>query len=54
VAHIVWISEGVLREAAIDGIARVLLRIAQGFPGGEAMPAMTARRVQPGYADPVA
>jgi hypothetical protein len=54
VAHIVRISEGVLREAAIDGIARVLLRIAQCFPGGEAMPAMTARRVEPGYADPIA
>src|SRR5213075_1427530 len=54
VAHVVRISKGVFREAAIDGIARVLLRIAQSFPGREAMLAMTACRVQPGHADSVA
>jgi hypothetical protein len=54
VAYIVWISERVFREAAIDRISRVLLRIAQGFPGGEAMPAMTAGRVQPGHTDAIA
>ena len=52
-ADIVWIREDVLCEAAIDRIAGVLLRVAQGFPARETVPAMPAGRMQPRHADAV-
>ena len=44
----------ILREAAIDGIAGVLLLHAQRLPTGQAVTAVAAGGVQPEHADPVA
>src|ERR1035438_3559802 len=54
VRHIQRICQGVLREPTIDGIAPILLAFAQRLPSGDAVIAMAAGAVQPGYAYPVA
>jgi hypothetical protein len=53
-SHVAGIGQHVLGVAALHGVARVLLRFAQGFPAAQAVGAAAAGRVQPGNAHPVA
>ncbi|MNV49904.1 hypothetical protein D3C71_1418770 [compost metagenome] len=53
-AHVIGVGQRVFGEAAVDRVAGVLLRLAQGFPAAHAVFAMAAGRIQPWDADPVA
>ena len=53
-SDIVWIRYDVFGEAAVYGVAGVLLLRAQRLPASQAMPAVAARRIEPRNADAVA
>ena len=53
-SDIIGVAEHIFGEAAIHGIARVLLFLTERFPATEAMLAMSAGGIEPGYADAVA
>ena len=48
------VGDGVLREAAVDGVAGVLLLLAQGLPAADAVVAVTAGVAEPWQGDAVA
>jgi hypothetical protein len=52
--QLVGIGDHILGEGAVNRIPAVLLRLAQRFPAGPTVGAVTAGGVQPRYADPVA
>src|SRR4051794_39237554 len=51
---VVRIGQHILGVSAVDGVARVLLLVAQRFPSAEAMLAVSARGVEPWHADAIA
>ena len=52
-ADVVGVGHHILGEGAVDRVPGVLLRLAQRFPAGPAIGAMTAGGVQPRHANPV-
>ncbi|MCY1240223.1 hypothetical protein D9M72_530600 [compost metagenome] len=52
--HVVGIGDDIFAIAAVDGIAGVLLLLAQRFPALQAVLAIAAGAVEPGHADAVA
>ena len=54
VPDVAWIGQHVFCIASVDGVARHLLPIAQGFPAGDAVLAVAAGGVQPRHTDAVA